>query len=48
MSKPMNTDDAGLAIGGYDPVAYFSGSAREGSPDFIATHPDITAYTLSP
>ena len=42
MSKPVNTNDAGLAINGFDPVAYFLGTATEGSPDFTASHNGAT------
>ena len=42
MSKPVNTNDSGVAIGGYDPVAYFAGSAEQGSPDITATHDGAT------
>ena len=46
MSKPMNTDESGVAIGGYDPVAYFSGEAREGDAEITATH-DGTTYRFA-
>lgn len=39
----QNTEDSGLAIQGYDPVAYFTqGKAVEGSPDFVASHDGAT------
>lgn len=42
MSKPFNTDEAGVAIGGFDPVAYFNGSATEGSTSVTAVHEGVT------
>jgi len=39
----LNTDKQGLAIRGYDPVAYFmQGKAAEGNADFVATHDGAT------
>jgi len=42
MTKPHNTDDSGIAISGYDPVAYFSGEAREGNASITAAHEGAT------
>ncbi len=39
----VNTDDQGLALRGYDPVAYFiDGAPVEGSAAFTATHEGAT------
>ncbi len=35
-------DENGLAIGGYDVVAYFSGEAKEGSEKYTAKYNDAT------
>ncbi len=35
-------DDNGLAIGGYDVVAYFSGEAQKGSDKYAVKHNDAT------
>ncbi|MEO0339463.1 MAG: YHS domain-containing (seleno)protein [Bacteroidota bacterium] len=40
-------DDNGLAIGGYDVVAYFSGEAAQGSETFSTTYNDATYYFAS-
>lgn len=42
MSKPVNTNESGVAIGGYDPVAYFNGLPTEGVPEFTASHEGAT------
>ena len=42
-AQAINTNRAGLAVGGYDPVAYFvAGSAEIGSPDVTASHDGAT------
>ncbi|GAA5176534.1 hypothetical protein GCM10025771_11520 [Niveibacterium umoris] len=41
----LNLDKQGVAIKGYDPVAYFTeGAARAGSPRFTATHKGATYH----
>lgn len=42
MSKPINTNESGVAISGYDPISYFSGEALAGNPEFSATHNGAT------
>ena len=42
MPKPTFSDNAGIAIGGYDPVAYFSGTATVGNASITATHDGAT------
>lgn len=37
-------DDNGLAIGGYDVVAYFSGEAKKGTKNHMVKHKDATYY----
>ena len=37
MSKPTNTNDTGVMIDGYDPVAYFSGTPAKGDASISAT-----------
>lgn len=42
-AQSVNLDQAGVAINGYDPVAYFSDSAaRKGSNELTATHAGAT------
>ncbi len=42
-AQPVNTDSTGLAIKGYDPVAYFTmGQAMRGDPRFTASHEGAT------
>lgn len=42
-AQAVNTNSAGLALGGYDPVAYFvAGSPEVGSPDVTASHDGAT------
>lgn len=42
-AQAVNTNSAGLAVGGYDPVAYFvAGKAQAGSPDLTASHDGAT------
>ena len=42
-AQAVNTDKTGLAVSGYDPVAYFiAGRAEVGSPDITATHAGAT------
>lgn len=40
----FNLERSGLAIQGYDPVAYFSNTAIEGKEDITATHNGVTYY----
>jgi YHS domain. len=40
-------DDNGLAIGGYDVVSYFSGSAQKGSKSYVAKHNGATYHFAS-
>ena len=40
-------DDNGLAIGGYDVVAYFSGAAQKGSKSYAVKHHGATYYFAS-
>ncbi|NDV42950.1 YHS domain-containing (seleno)protein [Flagellimonas sediminis] len=40
-------DKNGLAIGGYDVVAYFSGAAQKGSKSYTAKHNGATYYFAS-
>lgn len=43
MAQPVNTDSTGLALKGYDPVAYFTmGHPMVGDPRFTATHEGAT------
>ncbi len=42
-----NIDKNGLAILGYDPVNYFLGSAKKGSPSYSLKHNGITYYFFS-
>ncbi|KAA3623614.1 MAG: YHS domain protein [Flavobacterium sp.] len=37
-------DDNGIAIGGYDVVAYFSGNAKKGVKDYSVKHNGATYY----
>lgn len=40
---PVNASSAGVAIEGYDPVAYFkAGKPVKGSPKFVATHDGVS------
>ena len=41
-SHQFNLDPSGLAIKGYDPVAYFSGKARDGKKDIRLDYQGIT------
>ena len=41
-TKPLNTNESGVAIEGYDPVSYFDGSPSEGNADITATHNGAT------
>ena len=44
----FNVDESGLAIEGYDPVAYFTlGEATPGSPEFSTEHNGVTFYFAS-
>lgn len=46
--SPVNTLDGGVAIKGYDPVAYFSeGAPRQGKAAFSAQHGGATWYFAS-
>jgi len=38
----VNKDASGLALGGYDPVAYFDGAAQPGSPNHELTYRGAT------
>jgi len=40
-------DEHGLAIGGYDLVAYFSGTAQKGSADYATTYDGVTYHFAS-
>lgn len=44
-TAPVN--DNGLAIGGYDVVAYFTGSPTQGIPNYSAKHDGITYHFSS-
>lgn len=44
-TAPVNED--GLAIGGYDVVAYFSGEASQGTPTYVAEHNGVTYHFAS-
>jgi YHS domain-containing protein len=44
--KHFNLDD-NLAIDGYDPVAYFSGKAREGDEDINVSHNGVVYYFVN-
>ena len=47
-AQALNTDKAGLAISGYDPVAYFTVSqAQKGVAGISATHAGATYYFAS-
>ena len=47
-AQAVNTDKSGVAIRGYDPVAYFSQQqALKGSASFAATHAGATYYFSS-
>lgn len=42
-AQAVNTDSSGLALKGFDPVAYFTmGHAMPGKPEFTATHEGAT------
>lgn len=42
-AQPVNTDSSGLALKGYDPVAYFTtGQPMRGDPRYTATHEGAT------
>ncbi len=44
-AQALNTDKSGVAVSGYDPVAYFSQTkALKGSPQITATHAGATYY----
>ena len=44
----FNVDESGLAIEGYDPVAYFTlGEATLGSPEFSTEHNGVIFYFAS-
>lgn len=44
----VNTNSAGIALHGYDPVAYFTaGKPAKGSPGFAATHDGATYHFAS-
>ena len=47
MAKPINTDNNGIAIGGFAPVAYFSGEAQAGDPAITADHEGATFRFVS-
>lgn len=36
--------ESGVAIDGYDPVSYFDGKPKKGSPDHTATHNGVRYY----
>ncbi len=40
-------DDHGLAIGGYDVVAYFSGTPQKGHKEYATKHKGVTYYFSS-
>jgi hypothetical protein len=42
IAQVQPVDKKGLAIGGYDVVAYFSNTAVEGSPSITAVHKKVT------
>ncbi len=46
LAGEVNTLDSGLAIQGYDPVAYFDGEVKDGSEAFSVTH-DGATYRFS-
>jgi YHS domain-containing protein len=47
-AQALNTDKSGVAVSGYDPVAYFSQTtALKGSPQITATHGGATYYFSS-
>ncbi|WP_437395408.1 YHS domain-containing (seleno)protein [Flagellimonas lutimaris] len=46
-AQTQPVDDNGLAIGGYDVVAYFSGGAKKGSKSHMAKHNGATYYFSS-
>ena len=47
-AQAVNTDRAGVALGGYDPVAYQAEQqARKGSPTYTATHEGATYHFAS-
>jgi YHS domain-containing protein len=46
-SKSFNLDHTGLAIQGYDPVSYFAGSAKKGSPNFSLKHNGVIYRFIS-
>ena len=48
LAGKVNADAKGIAIEGYDPVAYFTeGQPVEGSEDFTATHDGATYFFVS-
>lgn len=47
-TAPINVDEQGLGLRGYDPVAYFSlGVPTAGDPAFAASHDGVTYYFAS-
>ncbi|MCP9929218.1 YHS domain-containing protein [Cyanobium sp. AMD-g] len=38
MANPINVNDKGTALEGYDPIAYFSGRPVKGHPSLTITH----------
>ncbi len=47
-AQAVNLDKSGVAISGYDPVAYFTQTkALKGSPQIIASHAGATYYFAS-
>lgn len=42
IAQTAPVDETGLAIGGYDVVAYFSGEATQGSANYATTHEGVT------
>jgi YHS domain-containing protein len=47
-AQAVNTDKSGIAIGGYDPVAYFTQTkALKGTPQITASHGTATYYFAS-
>jgi len=47
-SAPVNVDEQGLGLRGFDPVAYFSsGVPTAGDPAFAASHDRVSCYLAS-
>ncbi|WP_348944366.1 YHS domain-containing (seleno)protein [Chitinibacter sp. FCG-7] len=44
---PVNVDDKGIALRGYDPISYFSGKPAQGDSDYKFSYEGGTYYFVS-